>query len=499
MKTTASRAARRIALLYLLCAGIWLGFADQFMTMFVSEPRRLMWWQTSIDLGFIVVTTLLLYVALRYELMERQRADTHTQNQLAMLQALYTGARQLSASLDVSLLAKSVTRSCVEHFGARLAWLGCADADGAVRPLGFFPGDSRYMRDLEVRWDESPIGQGPTGRAIRSGEPVIIADILTDPRMLPWRQLAQSEGMRTSAALPLSGHDKIIGVFSVYSDQPGFFIPERMEFFQAYAQQAGATMENALLHAQVRHNADDLQRRVEERTAQLEESNEALEIFTHSVSHDLRAPLRGIQGFVQALQQDYAGQLDARGQEYTRRIITAATRMDKMIQDLFDFSRLSSADLTRKPVMLSTVVAEALEQLQTERQQRGADITISGELPAVLGHHATLVQVVSNLLSNAIKFVAAGITPRVRVWCEPRTPGIRLWVEDNGIGIAVEQQALIFKMFERLHGEETFSGSGVGLAIVCKGMERLGGSAGVESAQGSGSRFWVELPAANGS
>ncbi|MHB8742383.1 MAG: sensor histidine kinase [Sulfuricaulis sp.] len=499
MKTAASRAARHIALLYLLCAGIWLGFSDMLLTLFVSDPHRLMWWQGSIDLGFIAVTTLLLYMAWRYKLMARERADTHTQNQLAMLQALYTGARQLSESLDVSLLAKSVTRSCVEHFGARLAWLGHTDADGAVRPLGFFPADNQYMRDLEVRWDESPIGQGPTGRAIRLGEPVIICDILTDPRMLPWRQAAQSEGMRTSAAFPLPGHGKIIGAFSVYSDQPGFFTPERMEFFQAYAQQAGATMENALLYDQVRQNADDLQRRVLERTAQLEETNEALEIFTHSVSHDLRAPLRGIQGFTQALQQDYAGQLDARGQEYTRRIITAAARMDKMIQDLFNFSRLSSADLTRKPVMLSTVVAEALEQLQTERQQRGAEITVSGELPAVLGHHATLVQIVSNLLSNAIKFVAAGVTPRARVWCETRAPGVRLWVEDNGIGIAAEQQALIFRMFERLHGEETFSGSGIGLAIVCKGMERLGGCAGVESDPGAGSRFWVELPAADGS
>jgi signal transduction histidine kinase len=118
-------------------------------------------------------------------------------------------------------------------------------------------------------------------------------------------------------------------------------------------------------------------------------------------------------------------------------------------------------------------------------------------LPSVLGHHATLVQIIANLLTNAIKFVSPGVPPQVRLWSEKRAPCVRLWVKDNGIGIAPEYQERIFGVFERLHGGETYPGTGIGLAIVRKGVARLGGRVGVESAPGQGSTFWVEFPIAH--
>ena len=118
---------------------------------------------------------------------------------------------------------------------------------------------------------------------------------------------------------------------------------------------------------------------------------------------------------------------------------------------------------------------------------------MEGVLPAVLGHRATLGQVMGNLVSNAIKFVAPGVRPRVRIRAEESGDFFRLWVEDNGIGVALEHQERIFRIFERLHGVETYPGTGIGLAIVQKGVERLGGRVGLESAPGEGSRFWIEL------
>jgi signal transduction histidine kinase len=241
---------------------------------------------------------------------------------------------------------------------------------------------------------------------------------------------------------------------------------------------------------------EHLEELVEERARQLVEANEELESFVYAVSHDLRAPLRGIQGFAQILLRDYAERLDADGQHYAQRIIESAEQMDTLIQDLLAHSHLSRTELHLQPVDLTPVVAEVLAQLQTELQERAALVTVKEPLPQVRGHRATLVQVVANLLTNAVKFVRPGVQPRVRIWAEEREERIRLWVEDNGIGIALEQQERIFRVFERLHGIETYPGTGIGLAIVRKGVARMGGRVGVESTPGQGSKFWVEMPKA---
>ena len=142
------------------------------------------------------------------------------------------------------------------------------------------------------------------------------------------------------------------------------------------------------------------------------------------------------------------------------------------------------------------MLAEVRAALAESVRDSHAQVEVEGPLPPVIGHRPTLVQVVTNLLSNAVKFVPPGVPPKVRVRAERRGELVRLWVEDNGIGLAPEHRDRIFKVFERLHGEETYPGTGIGLAIVKKGVERTGGRAGVESDDGRGSRFWVELPRA---
>jgi signal transduction histidine kinase len=154
---------------------------------------------------------------------------------------------------------------------------------------------------------------------------------------------------------------------------------------------------------------------------------------------------------------------------------------------------LSSAKLQLEPVNLSFVVAQALSQLERELKERDAQVSVVEALPVVQGNRSTLLQVVVNLLSNAIKFVDPGIQPQVRISAGTEGEFVRLWVEDNGIGISSEKRSQIFGVFERLHGEETYPGTGIGLAIVRKAVERMGGKVGVESQVGQGSRFWVRL------
>lgn len=246
--------------------------------------------------------------------------------------------------------------------------------------------------------------------------------------------------------------------------------------------------------AEIRQLNETLENRVVKRTVQLEEANQELEAFAYSVSHDLRAPLRGMEGLAQALLEDYGDRMDSVGQEYAQRIVAAAARMDLLIQDLLAYSRLSRAELQLKPIELGKLVIDVTNQLETELKERQARVVVEEPMPMVMGHRSTLFQVVTNLLANAIKFVSPRVQPQVRIWAEDRDELVRLWVEDNGIGIAPEHQERIFRVFERLHGVETYPGTGIGLAIVRKGVERMGGKVGIESQVGQGTQFWIELP-----
>jgi PAS domain S-box-containing protein len=242
-----------------------------------------------------------------------------------------------------------------------------------------------------------------------------------------------------------------------------------------------------------------LEARVEERTRQLSEVIAELDAFAYSISHDLRAPLRGMEGFARILLEDHAEALGADGQRYAERIVAAATRMEGLIQDILAYSRLSRDAVELAPLDLSQMVDRALAELREGGVPGGAEAEVAVErpLPRVLGSRPVLGQILSNLLSNAAKFTPPGERARIRVRSEARGDRVRLWVEDNGIGLAKEHASRIFNVFERLHGGEAYPGTGIGLAIVRKGAERLGGAAGVESeGRGRGSRFWVELPLA---
>jgi signal transduction histidine kinase len=195
--------------------------------------------------------------------------------------------------------------------------------------------------------------------------------------------------------------------------------------------------------------------------------------------------------------EDFAEILPSQGMDYARRMRDAARRMEVLIQDLLAYSRLSRKQIRLRPVDLGRVLEEVLDQLDEEIQRRGAEVSVRGPLPMVRGHHTTLVQVLANLITNAMTFVSAGTKPRVTIRAQDADERIRIWVEDNGIGIPSEHRQRIFRIFERLHGIEAYPGTGVGLAIVKKGVERLGGQVGVESEEGKGSRFWVELSIAD--
>jgi PAS domain S-box-containing protein len=240
---------------------------------------------------------------------------------------------------------------------------------------------------------------------------------------------------------------------------------------------------------------EELERRVEERTASLREAIAQLEEFSYTVSHDLRAPLRGMQVYSQALLEDYGPTLDPEAQHCLGRIAENATRLDKMVMDVLTFSRVSRSDLRLEKIDLDKLVHDVVQNYPAYQAPRA--ILHIEKLQAVRGHEPSLIQVLSNLLGNAVKFVAPGVTPTIRIWTEKSGLGVRLLIEDNGIGIKPEWQQRLFQMFERLHPNLPYEGTGVGLAIVRKAANRMGGDVGVRSNGSAGSTFWVELPAAD--
>jgi signal transduction histidine kinase len=256
------------------------------------------------------------------------------------------------------------------------------------------------------------------------------------------------------------------------------------------AEQELATAKDA-----VNHYAVELENTVAERTARLRETIGELEAFSYSVSHDMRAPLRAMRGFSKILLERHSAKLDAEGVNYLERIDAAAGRMDALIQDVLTYTRVLRADVKIEPVELDALVRQVIG-IYPQLQSGEVEIQIEGVLPKVMGGEASLAQCISNLLTNAVKFVAPGTKPRIKIRAEAIAADIRLWVEDNGIGIAPEDQVRIFKMFERVDRATAYEGTGMGLTIVRKAVERMGGQMGVESEFGHGSKFWIQLKGA---
>ena len=236
---------------------------------------------------------------------------------------------------------------------------------------------------------------------------------------------------------------------------------------------------------------EELERLVEARTAKLREMVTELQHISYAITHDMRAPLRAMGAFAQMLLEEFPNSTgSAPTKEYCRRILTAAGRLDTLIRDALSFTRAVLQELPLSPVNLSGLLRGIIDTYPN-LQPDLADIEIQGNLPVVMGNESLLTQCFANLLGNAVKFVAPGVKPRVRIHAEINGALVRISIHDNGIGIPKHAHSRLFGMFQKLDNQ--YEGTGIGLAIVRKVAERMGGKVSVESEPGQGSRFWVDL------
>ena len=236
----------------------------------------------------------------------------------------------------------------------------------------------------------------------------------------------------------------------------------------------------------------ELERRVIERTAQLEAANKELEAFSYSVSHDLRAPLRGIDGFSQALLEDYSDRLDEQGRDYLRRVHAAAQRMAHLIDDMLKLSRISRAELRREEVDLSALARSVVEQLRKAQPERRVEVHIADGLKSQ-GDPQLLRIALENLLGNAWKFTGKTAEALIEFGATQEGGETVYAVRDNGAGFDMTYVDKLFKAFQRLHDAREFEGTGIGLATVQRVIRRHGGRVWAEGEPGRGATFYFTL------
>lgn len=381
--------------------------------------------------------------------------------------------------------------------------------------LQLTPHDQSLWLRSGVGWQPGFVGQArvsakldsQAGYTLVCGQPVIVQDLQTETRFRG-SPLLTEHGVVSGMSTVVQGRgEHPFGVLGAHSMQRRTFTQDDVNFLQAIANLLAAAINRKQTEHELQQLNSNLEQRIHERTQALEDVNQELEAFSYSVAHDLRAPLRAIQGFAQVLIEDYQPALDEPGKEYIHRMAAAAERLDILVRDLLDYSRLGRTAIHRRPVSLTKVIGDIVGELESVMAAKQALVDVAPNLPVVYAQRSVLKQVLVNLIDNGLKFCAPGSSPQIQIWAEQveLSPEIesevaqswtRLWIEDCGIGIAPHHQERIFGAFERLHGVEAYSGTGIGLAIVKRGIERLGGRIGVESKINQGSRFWIELPIA---
>lgn len=236
-----------------------------------------------------------------------------------------------------------------------------------------------------------------------------------------------------------------------------------------------------------------LEHRVFERTNQLQLANKELESFSYSISHDLRAPLRAIYGFSQILASRHRDSLNEEGQKYMDYVVDASIRMEQLINDLLNYSRLGRTSLSLRPISLKEVIDSVYSDYKSDLEDLGGSFEMKNNFPSIEGDESLLHQIFSNLIGNAIKYRRIDTPLEIQIQGEELPDGYLLKVIDNGIGIAENHYEKIFNVFQRLHNEKTYPGTGIGLANVKKAVSLLGGMIYVESKVNSGSTFFIKF------
>jgi PAS domain S-box-containing protein len=479
------------------------------MAVHMATPRR--WNSEEVELVRAVA-------ARCWESIQRARLERGLREQARVLQLLRDTGAAIASELDLQTVVQIVTDAATKLCGAKFGafFYNTTDDRGESYVLYTLSGAPREAFE-KFGMPRNTLVFHPTF----AGESIVRSDDITkDPR---YGKMGPHYGMpkghlpvRSYLAVPvISRGGSVIGGLFFGHPEVGVFTAEAQELVSGIAAQASIAIDNARLYQaaqreiaerkrvaeelnqareKLSHHAEDLEKQVALRTASLQEALAQLEEFSYSVSHDLRAPLRAIAGYNKVIRDDYSALLPPDAVGYLDRIQRSSQRLDRLVTDVLTMTRVARAEINLHPVPLQRLLEDIVDQYPN-MQKSEADISVHAPHVA-LGDEVALGQALTNLLSNSVKFVAPGERPKVSVRSEQMEDRVRIWVEDSGLGIPEQHREKLFAMFQRMPGTAKFEGSGIGLAIVRKAVERMGGKVGMEPNQPRGSRFWIELKGA---
>lgn len=335
---------------------------------------------------------------------------------------------------------------------------------------------------------------GSCGTAVVRRAAVVVADIANDPLWESYRKVALDHGLRACWSIPVfSSEKRVLGTFAIYCREPRHPDLQGLQMLDAVSSVTGIAIERARAEAQIRTLNAELEQRVLQRTAQLEAANAELEAFSYSVSHDLRAPLRHVVGFTNLLKQQQVVGADPNARRMAETIAGAALKMGNLIDDLLVFSRMGRSELHSQAVNLTHLAREVIAGLQQDLGDRDVEWKLS-PLPVVRGDLSMLRQVFQNLLANAVKYTRDRPKVVIDISCEQQPADVVFAVRDNGVGFDMQFAGKLFGVFQRLHREEDFEGTGIGLANVRRIVARHGGRTWAEAKLNQGATFYFSLP-----
>jgi signal transduction histidine kinase len=417
--------------------------------------------------------------------MELERAQAVLTQHAERLKIVHDVDRAIIAETHPEAIAAAVLEPLRDLLGASRVVVNLFDhAAGEVEWLAA-AGRRRIHVGPGVRYPMHFLGDV---EALKRGEPQTIDTHALPPG--PEVEALLASGVHIYMAVPMIAGGGLIGALSFGGEQKSF-PPEQIAIAQEVATQLAIAMAQARLFERIKRQAEELEQRVRERTSELQTANKELESFSYSVSHDLRAPLRAIDGYALMLAEDCGAQLDAEGRRLLGVIRTSAERMGRLIDDLLNFSQVGRRPLALAPLDMRALAGEVVAEASTLHPKARIEL---GALPAATGDRALLRQVWANLVGNALKYSARQASPLLEITGISNGQETVYAVRDNGAGFDMRYYDKLFAVFQRLHREDEFEGTGVGLAIVQRIVARHGGRVWGEGAVGKGASFHFALP-----